>query len=415
VRYARTKDGVNIAYCAVGQGPALVQMNALPYRHISYQWDSLKPIISTVVQRGWSYVAFDARGLGSSSAAEDLSLDAYVSDLEAVVDELQLDVFEIATVTYSCPIAIAYAAKHPDRVSRMALEMPFARGGEALDSEIGRTVRALRGQSWELYTEASMYLITNRNKEWAEESAALLRAAATPEMARRTWDAVDSFDVSGLLDKVSCPTLVTSRADWSLIPVDESRRVAAGILRAEFMEVADATQWTLQTGIFLGILEPSEVPPGVPGVEQTAATSTAASEPTGGASPQIRYARTEDGVNIAYTTLGRGKPCVWVPGFGQTIEGPSSQRLIERYAEDFLVVRYDRAGLGLSDKHFRDSSLDGRLAELEAVVRDLALDRLILRAMGDGCLTAIAYAATNPDKVEKLILFGAFASYRALQ
>ena len=146
-----------------------------------------------------------------SPAAVPNSTAAEVALLAALADD-----FAERVRRQERPAVEEYAAKHPERVSRLTLEMPFVRGAEALDSEIGRAVRALRSQDWELYTEASMYLIANRNREWAERSAALLRAAATPEMARRTWAAVDAFDVSKQLGAVRCPTLVTSRKDWLL-------------------------------------------------------------------------------------------------------------------------------------------------------------------------------------------------------
>jgi class 3 adenylate cyclase/fermentation-respiration switch protein FrsA (DUF1100 family) len=125
-------------------------------------------------------------------------------------------------------------------------------------------------------------------------------------------------------------------------------------------------------------------------------------------------------VRIAYAVVGSGPPCVWVLSFTGEIE-PSWQfgrRLIERYAADFTVIRYDKRGLGLSKHAEVDFSLEARLRDLEAVVADLQLQRFVLRAQSDGCQTAIAYAAKHPDKVEKLVLIGGYASgprYRALR
>jgi pimeloyl-ACP methyl ester carboxylesterase/class 3 adenylate cyclase len=259
VRYARTRDGVDIAYYAVGRGKAVVMMGPPPFRHILHQWEGDKQLAAILEQHDRTLVQFDARGLGSSSIPEDFSPDAYTGDLEAVVDHLNLDAFDLQATTYASPIAIAYAVKHPDRVSHLALEMPFMRGREALDSEVGRAVRALREQDWDLYTETVMYLISRFDKEAAQQSAALLRAAATPDTARRTYEAVDQFDVSGLLSSMRVPTLVTYRTNWALIPIEQSRRVAAEIPGAKFVTVTSAQEFLVETGAFFGILEPSEV------------------------------------------------------------------------------------------------------------------------------------------------------------
>jgi len=127
---------------------------------------------------------------------------------------------------------------------------------------------------------------------------------------------------------------------------------------------------------------------------------------------QIRFCTTEDGVSIAYAVVGSGPPCVWILSFVDEIETTWQfyRPLIERYAADFTVVRYDKRGLGLSQRGTTDFSIEARMKDLEAVIAGLKLERFILRAQADGCQTAIAYAAKHPDKVEKLILLGGYAS-----
>lgn len=130
------------------------------------------------------------------------------------------------------------------------------------------------------------------------------------------------------------------------------------------------------------------------------------------AEQQIRFCTTTDGVRIAYAIVGSGPPCVWIAPFVDEIEATWQwyRRLIDRYAADFTVVRYDKRGLGLSQRGTADFSIEARTKDLEAVVADLELQRFVLRAQSDGCQTAIAYAAKHPDKVEKLILIGGYAS-----
>ena len=255
IRYARTKDGVNIAYCYVGSGPAAVMLSAVPVNNFIAGWDGpisgVKGIASVLQQRGRSFVTFDMRGLGSSSEAEDFSLDAFASDIEAVVDALQLQTFDLWAVMNATPVAVAYAASHPERVSRLALEMPFLRGEESLNTEAGRAARSLRGQDWDLYTEASMYVMRNLDSEFAGESARLMRSVASPEMYRRAIEAVDAFDISDCVAAVQCPTLVTFRTDITVTPIEESRRVAAGIPGAQFKVVANFQEAVVGAGISL--------------------------------------------------------------------------------------------------------------------------------------------------------------------
>ena len=149
IQYSKTTDGVSIAYYALGEGPAVVYMPPLPFRHIQRQWELMpqdRQIADLLAAQRRRFVQFDARGMGSSSRVESFDIDGFVADLEAVADALDLEQFDLAAVTYSTPIAIAYAARHPERLSHLVLLSPFARGSEALDTPVGRALRAIRGQ-----------------------------------------------------------------------------------------------------------------------------------------------------------------------------------------------------------------------------------------------------------------------------
>ena len=127
---------------------------------------------------------------------------------------------------------------------------------------------------------------------------------------------------------------------------------------------------------------------------------------------QIRFCTTSDGVRIAYATVGQGPPLVWVPGWVSHVElmweGPYWHQYFEPLAEHFFLVRYDKRGTGLSDRNVTDFSLEARLKDLEAVVDHLKLRRVALYGVSEGGPVAIAYAATYPRRVSKLILYGTF-------
>jgi len=127
IRFCTASDGVRIAYATVGQGPPLVK-TANWLNHLEYDWDS--PIWRQLFRRlgrDHQFIRYDARGNGLSDwDVEDISFDAFVRDLESVVDAAGLDRFPLLGISRGGPIAIAYAVKHPERVTHLALLHPLA-------------------------------------------------------------------------------------------------------------------------------------------------------------------------------------------------------------------------------------------------------------------------------------------------
>ena len=129
---------------------------------------------------------------------------------------------------------------------------------------------------------------------------------------------------------------------------------------------------------------------------------------------QIRFCTTSDGVRIAYATAGRGPPLVRVAGWFTHLEFEWGNphwfwRSLEPLAGSYGTVRYDGRGIGLSDREVEDFSLMSKVRDLEAVVDALGLERFSLLGQSEGGATAIAYAVRHPQRVGRLILYGAFA------
>jgi class 3 adenylate cyclase/pimeloyl-ACP methyl ester carboxylesterase len=259
IKFARTKDGVRIAYYAVGEGRALIVMGTLPYRHVLRQWD-LYPedqlLAQLLPRQGRRFVQFDPRGMGSSSSVSKFSLDDFVADLEAVVDTLGIDEFDLAAAIYSTPIAIAYAARHAERVSHLILLTAFARGSDAMATPAGEALRALRGQDWDIYADTAMHIVYGwEQRSEARSRTAVLREAITPEQASKVFEAIDRFDVTQLLPNVKAPTLVLAEAD-SFVPIEESRAVAADIPEARFAVLQRGDNGFGLMAEFLGLAGP---------------------------------------------------------------------------------------------------------------------------------------------------------------
>lgn len=130
----------------------------------------------------------------------------------------------------------------------------------------------------------------------------------------------------------------------------------------------------------------------------------------------IRFCTTDDGVRIAYATSGRGAPIVrpghWLTHLEYDLKSPIWNHLLAGLSEQHLLVRYDPRGTGLSDREVADISPAGWLKDLEAVVRDLALERFALLGISQGAPAAIRYAVKHPEHVSHLVLYGAYARGR---
>lgn len=131
---------------------------------------------------------------------------------------------------------------------------------------------------------------------------------------------------------------------------------------------------------------------------------------------KIRFCFTEDGVRIAYATLGKGTPVIfvanWLTHLKHDLLFPARRALVEMLIPDFTVVRYDARGNGLSDLEVKDITLEASLLDLEAIVDDLGLKRFSLIGQSQGAAIAALYAARNTEKVEKLVVYGGYSRGR---
>jgi pimeloyl-ACP methyl ester carboxylesterase len=239
VRFCRAGDGVRIAYATVGDGPPLVK-TANWLNHLEFDWDSpLWRGLFRELASSYRLIRYDERGNGLSDwNVGDLSLDAFVHDLESVVDAAGLDSFSLLGISQGCAISIAYAVRHPERVRRLVLLGGYARGwarrGNAAEMDLRRAMLTFIKQGWGQNTPAfrqlwsSLYIPdgTPEQMDWFVE---LQRRSASPENASRLSLAFSEIDVRALLPRVSLPTLVLHARNDSVIPFEEGRILAAEI------------------------------------------------------------------------------------------------------------------------------------------------------------------------------------------
>jgi DNA-binding winged helix-turn-helix (wHTH) protein/pimeloyl-ACP methyl ester carboxylesterase len=245
IHFCMAADGVRIAYAAVGQGAPLLKC-ANWLNHLEYDWESpvWSPFFNELAAEHL-LVRYDARGNGLSDwDAKDLSFDAFVRDLESVVEATGLKRFALLGMSQGCAISIAYAVRHPEHVSHLVLYGSFARGrrkrGSQQEVAASDAVITLMRQGWGQENPAFRQLFTSlfipggspEQVQWFND---LQRMTTSPDNAVRLRETVDNIDVTNLLPLVRTPTLVLHCRDDALQPFDEGRRVAAGIPGARFI------------------------------------------------------------------------------------------------------------------------------------------------------------------------------------
>jgi class 3 adenylate cyclase/pimeloyl-ACP methyl ester carboxylesterase len=247
ISYCTAADGVRLAFATVGSGRPLLK-SAHYLSHLEYDWEL--PIgreFLRALAKEYSLTRYDSRGNGLSDwNVGEISLDAWVSDMETVVDAAGLERFPLLALSQGVAVAIAYAVRHPDRVSHLVLYGGYAVGNNKnpnlteADRERLAALRTLVKVGWgsddptfrQIFTSLMMPSAT---KEQAQAFNDLQRLSGSAEVAVRYFDTTANIDVRPLLSKVKTPTLVMHTRDERRMPVALSRDLAAGIPRARFV------------------------------------------------------------------------------------------------------------------------------------------------------------------------------------
>jgi class 3 adenylate cyclase/pimeloyl-ACP methyl ester carboxylesterase len=247
VRYCSAPDGVRLAFATVGSGMPLLK-SAHYLSHLEYDWElPISRELLLALAKDYSLTRYDARGNGLSDwDVGEISLDAWVSDMEAVVDAAGLERFPILALSQGVAVSIAYAARHPERVSHLVLYGGYAVGANKhpnlteADRERLMALRTLVKVGWgsddptfrQIFTSSMMPSAT---REQAQAFNDLQRLSGSAEVALRYIDTTNNIDVRPLLSKVKTPTLIMHTRDDRRISIAQSRDLAAGIPGARFV------------------------------------------------------------------------------------------------------------------------------------------------------------------------------------
>ncbi|MEK6325765.1 MAG: alpha/beta fold hydrolase, partial [Acidobacteriota bacterium] len=257
IHFCTTSDGVRIAYATVGAGPPLVKA-ANWLNHLEFDWQS--PIWRHLLEefaRDHLLVRYDERGNGLSDwDVENLSFEEFVRDLESVVDAVGLSRFPLLGISQGGAVAIAYAVRHPERVSHLILYGAYARGwarrGSSEEIDRREALLTLTKLGWgqdnpayrQLWTTLYVPDAAPEQMQWFND---LQRVSASPENAVRLLNELGKIDVLDLLPQVRVPTLVLHCRDEVVVPFEEGRLLAASIPGALFVPLEGRNHLLLES------------------------------------------------------------------------------------------------------------------------------------------------------------------------
>ena len=351
VSFAQSSDGTRIAWARHGSGPPLVRVGTW-LTNLEQDWESpvWKHWLTDLGER-FTVIRYDERGCGlSDRSSVEVSIRAWLADLEAVVDAARVERFALLGMSQAGAVAVEFAARHPDRISRLVLYGAYGRGslGRHPTPE-DRGEFELRGQlikvGWgradpvfrRVFTTSFIPDASERQMRWFDE---LQRLSTSPEIALASRSVRSTIDVTAAASRLTVPTLVLHADDDRVVPFEEGRRLAGLIPGAVFVPLesrnhillADEPAWPR-------LLE-----------EVTAFLGAAIGRPSGGAVLAVLSARELQVLRFVSEGLGN-----------DDIAGALglSTRTVERHLSNI----YDKL------------SLSGRSARAAAAVRLADLDR----------------------------------------
>ena len=235
VRYCRAKDGTQLAFSVLGDGPPLVK-TANWLNHIEHDWES--PLWRHWIDQftdGRSLIRYDERGNGLSDwDTPELSFEAFIDDLECVADCLALERFDLLAISQGAAVAVAYAVRHPERVRRLVICNGYAAGWAVRSdpSELARreAMVTLTQLGWgadpayrQLFTNHYVPDATPKQMGWFNE---MQRLSASPDNAVRLQRVLSQIDARDLLPRVRTPTLIFHSRDDQAVPFLAGRGVS---------------------------------------------------------------------------------------------------------------------------------------------------------------------------------------------
>lgn len=258
IRFCTAHDGVRLAFASGGDGSPLVKAaNWISHLERDLGSPVWSPLLRSLMQQH-RLVRYDQRGCGLSDwDVPSMGFDDWVADLETVVDHLGLKRFPLLGISLGASIAIAYAARHPERVSHLVLHGGYARGRlyrqpSALAREEAELLARLAEIGWgrpdlafrQFFTTQFIPQGTPEQQAWFNE---LQQLSTSPANAARMMRVSDQIDVTSLLPLVRCPVLVLHADHDARVPFEEGRLLAGAMAQARFVPLNSSNHLLLDS------------------------------------------------------------------------------------------------------------------------------------------------------------------------
>jgi pimeloyl-ACP methyl ester carboxylesterase/DNA-binding CsgD family transcriptional regulator len=258
IRFAHSVDGVRLAYASSGRGEPVLIKAATWLSHLEVDWDSpvWRHLLHAMSARG-SFIRYDERGCGLSDwLVPELSFESWVTDLECVADAVGAERFALLGISQGAAVAIAYAVRHPERVTHLVLHGAYARGRlvrgiTPTEREEATTMCRLAELGWgkddasfrQFFTTQFIPGGSAEQHRWFNE---MERVSTSPQNAAQFMRVFNEIDVAPLLARVQCPTLVLHSQRDVRVPFAEGRLVASAIPGAEFVPIDSGNHLLLE-------------------------------------------------------------------------------------------------------------------------------------------------------------------------
>ena len=245
IRFLKSSDGTSLAYAVSGRGRPLVKaanwLSHLEFDHQSPVWVHWWREFSARYQ----LIRYDERGSGLSDWEVDFDFESWVADLESVIDRAVEGRFALLGISQGAAVSVAYAVKHPERVTHLILYGGYAQGRlmESVTDERREESKALQslvrigwGSDHPVFRKlfASLFL-PHGTPEQFDSFEALQRASASAANAEKFVEVFYNIDVLQLASQVRVPTLVLHATDDLVVPVNHARILATTIPNARLV------------------------------------------------------------------------------------------------------------------------------------------------------------------------------------
>ncbi|WP_425038714.1 alpha/beta fold hydrolase [Primorskyibacter sp. S187A] len=248
IRYCRSEDGSAIAYAVSGAGRPVLRFGPPSLHDLELEW-------TYGLHRSWissmalhtRYLRFDTVGSGQSERVlRDLDFDIEARDAAAVADAAGFERFAAVSFSGGCIPALAFAARYPERLERLAIVGGYIEGRSRRRADASPdALRAMIAEGWARPDSAfvsgfATAYFPEGPEEERREVQRMTQAASPPEMMLRARDAVNQATVAHLLEHVRCPVLILHARDDSVHPLSQAQTLAAGIAGAELVVLETA-------------------------------------------------------------------------------------------------------------------------------------------------------------------------------